>query len=75
MFENCCGDRKINHRYSFPEPSFYHNGQGGCVLDVTKAPFFAKGDGIHDDTEALCKAMTFVRDHLEVQSYQNEVYS
>ena len=74
MFENRCGDRKINHRYSFPESAFYHNGQGGCVLDVTKAPFFAKGDGITDDTKALCQAMTFVRDHLEVQKYQDEVY-
>ena len=35
------------------------------MLDVTKPPFNAKGDGKTDDTQALCDAMRFVRDHYE----------
>ena len=35
------------------------------MLDVTKPPFNAKGDGKTDDTKALCDAMRFVRDHYE----------
>ncbi|MBR4518575.1 MAG: hypothetical protein IKO65_06215, partial [Victivallales bacterium] len=62
------GDRAPTTICRFPPDAFYHHGKGGCVLDVTQAPFFAKGDGIADDTAALMAAMSFVRSHREVVS-------
>ena len=50
---------------SYPEAAFFHNGRGGGLVDVTKPPFNARGDGMADDTAALSAAMRFV---LERQS-------
>ena len=59
------GDRNLPINQIYPPEAFYHNGKGGRVLDVTKPPFNAKGDGKTDDTQALSDAMRFVRDHYE----------
>lgn len=55
---------ECDHRY--PARAFWHNGQGGVLVDVTKPPFSARGDGVHDDTAALSAAMRFVREHQQV---------
>jgi hypothetical protein len=63
--ESAPGDRNIPINQTYPQDVFYHNGKGGRVLDVTKPPFNAKGDGRTDDTKALTAAMRFVREHYE----------
>lgn len=55
----------------YPARAFWHNGQGGVLVDVTKPPFNAKGDGVHDDTAALSAAMRFVRERQRVACDEN----
>ena len=68
------GDRHLDINQSFPEKAFYHLNKNGNLLDVTKPPFNAKGDGVSDDTAALNAAMRFVRDHYEAASKDDKTY-
>lgn len=50
------GDRLPDVTIAWPPAVFHHTGAGGRVLDLTKPPFNAKGDGRSDDTAAFIAA-------------------
>jgi|SanBayMetagenome_1026888.scaffolds.fasta_scaffold00571_4 hypothetical protein len=54
------GDRHPAVNLVYPEAAFMHAGKGGRLVDITKPPFNAKGDGKTDDTGALIAARDFV---------------
>jgi hypothetical protein len=54
------GDRGLPMRIVYPPGAMREN--GGTVIDLTRPPFDAKGDGRTDDTEAFIRALDFVAD-------------
>lgn len=58
------GDRHPHHAVVYPAGAFYHN--GGRIINVTKPPFNARGDGKTDDTAALIQAYDFVAEQSRV---------
>ena len=66
------GDRHPAVNLVYPEAAFLHAGKGGRLVDVTKPPFNAKGDGKTDDTGALIAARDFVmRSHEPAYCFRN----
>ena len=66
------GDRHPAVNCVYPEAAFWHAGKGGRLIDVTKPPFSAKGDGKTDDTGALIAALNFVtRSQFPVFTFRN----
>ena len=66
------GDRHPAVNCVYPEAAFWHAGKGGRLIDVTKPPFSAKGDGKTNDTGALIAALNFVvRSQFPVYTFRN----
>ena len=66
------GDRHPAVQCVYPEAAFWHAGKGGRLIDVTKPPFSAHGDGKTDDTGALIAALNFVtRSQWPVYTFRN----
>ncbi len=63
------GARNIEKKINFPEDVFYHN--GGRIIDITKAPFNAKGDGKVDNTDAIKSAYNFIAEKLRKHGWKN----
>jgi hypothetical protein len=48
-----------------PKSAYYYTDKNNRVLNIREAPFFAKGDGITDDTDAFVRAYDFVLNEID----------
>ncbi|MCM5663883.1 LamG-like jellyroll fold domain-containing protein [Galbibacter mesophilus] len=71
-------DRKPIRNVIYPEAAFAvfdadtnRLATSGRIIDVTRPPFNAAGDGITDDTEAINAAYTFVAERMEEFGWQS----
>jgi len=56
-------DRNVRNHIVYPPAAFVE--KGGVVIDITKPPYNAKGDGRTDDTQAFIDAFEQVQDRNE----------
>ncbi|WP_316365161.1 glycosyl hydrolase family 28-related protein [Candidatus Thiodiazotropha sp. CDECU1] len=55
----------VIHADYLPEGTYYEEGNHKRVLNIRKAPFFAKGDGKTDDTKAFIHAYDFILNEID----------
>ncbi len=65
------GDRHPDLNCIYPADAFFHNNPQARILDITREPFNARGDGITDDTAAFIRAYDFVAEKLRPNTYKN----
>lgn len=65
-------DRQVPMNIVFPPAAFSEN--GGPVIDITKPPYNAKGDGQTDDTAAFVAAFEHIQDLNEAKKPPVQVY-
>jgi hypothetical protein len=63
------GDRQPAMTINYPAESF--TGKGGRILDITRPPCNAKGDGSTDDTQAFIAAHDFVAGKLREHGWSD----
>jgi hypothetical protein len=66
------GDREPKTKVVYPLSAFFHN--GGRVIDVTKPPFNAYGDGKHDDTAAIIEVYDFIVESIRKRLHDGDYW-
>lgn len=64
------GDRHSSLHIIYPHDAFFHN--GGRIIDITKPPFNARGDGLTDNTQAFIQALDTIAQRLRAYDWQSD---